>query len=99
MLIVENLAQAYLVFGPYVAFVFFGESFNPFSKPKTHPKRSNWKYGRTMGTAVLLGNLCALSFMRFDDVPLLTALSYGAVVSAILVTLFSMKRLNKRFRQ
>jgi len=87
-----------LIVFPYLVFIFFGESLNPFFKPKWHAKRSAWRFGRAMGLAALLGMTTTIVLLNLFSRQLPIAAFYGAIVFAILASLFCGRKINRFFR-
>ncbi|MFK8078843.1 MAG: hypothetical protein AB8B97_01040 [Granulosicoccus sp.] len=78
---------------PYIAFVFFGESFNPIFKPTAHSRRAIWKYGRAMASAVFLGTVVSLILFNVGNQSLQIAGVSGMSVSLLLGLFISARKL------
>ena len=99
LLTVNNLVLGFLIVSPYIAFVFFGESLHPFTKPRAHTLRPIWRYGRWMALAVLLRNLIAIGLMVSAGFPLLKAALCGVAVLTVLGSLIAAKRMTSLLKQ
>ena len=83
---------------PYACFVFFGESFNPFSRPHNPTKRKQWRRGRSMGLASLLGMTTAVILFSKSSESLILTLAIGIGISFIFGAAFSARRISEYFR-
>ncbi|MGJ8671182.1 MAG: hypothetical protein ACSHXK_16985 [Oceanococcus sp.] len=85
-----SLAAVFVL--PYIAFVFFGEHMNPFSKPKILALRSRWRYGRRMGFAMSMGVICALTLKEILGLSLPFSMAGGASVVLLMGVFFTVER-------
>jgi len=84
---------------PYACFVFYGEGFNPLTKPANPSKRTRWRHGRIMALASLIGVFIALLTAQIMGEPLLLAIAIGVIVFLIMAAVFSAKRIADFFWQ
>ncbi len=78
---------------PYLAFVFFAENVNPFVKPKLHPLREQWRFGRRMALAVLIGGSTVLALLSLTKLTLSIAIAAGLIISLVLGLCFSIGKI------
>ena len=82
---------------PYTCFVFFGEGFNPFSRPLNPTKRKQWRRGRSMGLASLLGMTTTVILFSKSSESLILTLAIGIGFSLIFAAAFSARRISEFF--
>lgn len=86
-----------LVLVPYLCFVFFGEGLNPFRKPRVPAHRSQWRRGRIMALASLIGTSSALVMYQTIDDSQLLAIPAGILIAVVFAVAFSAKRIAEFF--
>ncbi len=84
---------AALLASAYAVFVFVAETFSPFSKPKMHTRRSQWKYGRRVAAAVLAGGLCSFVLGQLSPETYYTNILVGAIVALLVILFVSLGRI------
>ncbi len=89
------IALAVLMVLTYLAFVFFAENFNPFVKPKLHMHRVQWRYGRRMALAVLIGGFSVIYLLSQTETALHSAVATGIGIAAVLGLCFSIGKIRQ----
>lgn len=83
----------------YLAFVFFSENINPFTKPALPINRHRWKYGRRMASAVFFGGLCTLLLLDVASMSVPPAIGVGSAIALVLGLIFSAKKIGYLLRR
>ena len=84
---------------PYVCFVFFGEGFNPFHKPRSPMERAQWRRGRTMALSSMLGMTATFVLLLTVAQPFVQSLAIGIVISLALAAVLSAKQIAGYFHR
>ena len=93
------ISLAALIAVTYLAFVFFAEMSNPFVKPRGHILRTQWRYGRKMAIAVLIGGGSALALLNMTELAGHVAVGIGAIIGSVLALLFSLDKILRVLRR
>ena len=86
-----------LLIFPYACFVFCGEGFNPFSRPHNPTKRKQWRRGRWMALAALLGMTTTVILFSNSSESLIVTLAIGVGFSLIFAAAFSARKISEYF--
>ncbi len=92
------MSLATLIVFPYLAFVFFGEGLNPFTKPRPPQLRARFRYGRIMALTVFGGWLCTQILIYSMGTSIRVAIATGIVVAIVLSLCCSVRRIGESLR-
>ena len=93
------ISLAVLVAMTYLAFVFFAEMSNPFAKPRGHILRTQWRYGRKMALAVLIGGVTTLALLNMTQMASHVAVAIGLIITSVLALGFSLSKILRVLRR